>query len=484
MTKIASQPPRVFISYSWTSQQHSDQVREWTERLVGDGVDVVLDQWDLKEGHDKYAFMEQMVRARKVKKVVIFSDARYAERADSREGGVGSEAQIISAELYGKIRQEKFIPVLCEVTADGQPCLPIYLRSRIYIDFSSPEAVARNYEKLLRAVFDKPLHVKPTVGAPPRYLLEDLAPPSVTAGKLRTLKEALQADRSTSQALFADLLDAARDSMESYEFVEQDGVPADEVVVGLLARMLPLRDDLVEAFDVVFKFKDEEFLADLVAEFLESLLPYCDPLRGRDRAPSLSDDHYGIFIHEVFLYLIAILVKRKRFTVASLLLDRGYVSPLRSGEGRLRSYNRAFYFHSQALEDRNRRLQSNRLSLHADLLHERAGLGAVPFALVAQADLILMLKSFLLGHSHPWYPVTGVYLRRGLGASTELFVRARSARYWPRLQTLFNVTSADEFVGGLKRGIHDHQPDRWPVFQFGWDEIEAALDLDHLATQP
>ncbi len=47
-------PPKVFISYSWTSEEHKDWVLRMAERLVGDGVDVVLDRWDFKEGHDKF----------------------------------------------------------------------------------------------------------------------------------------------------------------------------------------------------------------------------------------------------------------------------------------------------------------------------------------------------------------------------------------------------------------------------------------------
>lgn len=35
--------PRVFISYSWTSTKFQQQVKELAERLVHDGVDVVLD---------------------------------------------------------------------------------------------------------------------------------------------------------------------------------------------------------------------------------------------------------------------------------------------------------------------------------------------------------------------------------------------------------------------------------------------------------
>lgn len=48
-------PRKVFISYSWVVQAH---VVELAERLVANGIDVILDVWDLKPGHDKYAFME------------------------------------------------------------------------------------------------------------------------------------------------------------------------------------------------------------------------------------------------------------------------------------------------------------------------------------------------------------------------------------------------------------------------------------------
>lgn len=47
---------KVFISYSWTK---SDLVLQVANRLMSHGVEVVLDKWDLKEGQDKYVFMEQ-----------------------------------------------------------------------------------------------------------------------------------------------------------------------------------------------------------------------------------------------------------------------------------------------------------------------------------------------------------------------------------------------------------------------------------------
>jgi len=37
-------------------------------------------------------------------------------------------------ELYGKSEQTRFIPVLFEKDNDGQPFLPVFLKSRLYID--------------------------------------------------------------------------------------------------------------------------------------------------------------------------------------------------------------------------------------------------------------------------------------------------------------------------------------------------------------
>ena len=112
--------PKVFISYSWTNDDHVNWVVRLAERLVGDGVDVVLDKWEFLEGHDKFAFMERMVTDATVNKVLAVCDERYAAKADDREGGVGTESQIISKDIYDKVMQEKFIPLVRERHGEGK----------------------------------------------------------------------------------------------------------------------------------------------------------------------------------------------------------------------------------------------------------------------------------------------------------------------------------------------------------------------------
>ena len=65
--------PKVFISYSWTSLGHQSVVQQWAEQLVADGIDVVLDIYDLKEGDDKFVYMERMKANLESTRGLVFS---------------------------------------------------------------------------------------------------------------------------------------------------------------------------------------------------------------------------------------------------------------------------------------------------------------------------------------------------------------------------------------------------------------------------
>lgn len=127
---------KVFISYSWVPESNKEWVRKLAQKLEQDGVEVVIDYKDLRLGHDKYAFMERIAVDETIDKVLIICNKSYKHKADSRSGGVGDEAAIITPQLYGNVKQEKFIPVVNEYDEDGKPYLPNYLASRMYADLT------------------------------------------------------------------------------------------------------------------------------------------------------------------------------------------------------------------------------------------------------------------------------------------------------------------------------------------------------------
>ena len=122
--------PRAFISYSWDSDEHQAWVRELATRLRQDGVDARLDQWHLRPADEVTRFMEESIREQDF--VVMVCTARYKRKADAREGGVGYEGTVITAELFARPATRKFIPLLRQ----GEPgeAVPTYLGSRYYLD--------------------------------------------------------------------------------------------------------------------------------------------------------------------------------------------------------------------------------------------------------------------------------------------------------------------------------------------------------------
>ena len=166
----APQAPKLFISYSWTSPEHKQWVLDLAKDLRKSGVDALLDAWDIRAGQDPIAFMQQMVIDTNIRKVLMVVDKNYAEKANAEQGGVGIEAQIISREMYENTGQEKFVALVLDKDENGNPYLPIYCQSRIYIDFSEPQNSEKEFENLLRWIFSVPEHEKPPIGNPPAFL--------------------------------------------------------------------------------------------------------------------------------------------------------------------------------------------------------------------------------------------------------------------------------------------------------------------------
>ena len=164
--------PKVFISYSHTSEDHKLKVSALARRLLSDGIDVVLDQWELYPGHDKYDFMERISKDQTINKILIICDSGYQQKADNNEGGVGIEGQIIRPDVYHNSHEEKYIPILFEKSSKGLPCLPVFLRGRIYIDLTIKD-FSIEYEKLVREIFENRRHRKPDIGKPPIYVLQE-----------------------------------------------------------------------------------------------------------------------------------------------------------------------------------------------------------------------------------------------------------------------------------------------------------------------
>lgn len=449
--------PKVFISYSWTSDDHERWVLELGSSLVESGVDVVLDKWELREGQDKYAFMERMVSDPAINKVLLICDRIYAEKADARRGGVGTESQIISAEVYQRVDQNKFVPVVTEVSEDGKPLLPAYLRSRIYIDMSNPANRYENFEQLVRWIFDKPMHQKPQLGRPPSYITEPTAPQLGTTTRFRLATEAVRMGKPSALALVEDYLTTFAANLETLRVQRSGETEYDDAVVASIEMFKMYRDEVTDLLILIGRYRSDREMYDTIHRWLESLLLYKFPPEGTTSWQDDAFDNFRFILNEVFVYTTAALLKARRYQQLNDLLATKYFvpgGPGRRDEGRLQPFDTFREYVRTLNEVRNKRLKLNRLSVVADMLKQRATRSDVTFDDLMQAEFVLVVYSVLNYPDDIWFPNTLLYASHG-HAAFELFARARSKRSFGVLRELFGVESKDDLIERFTKNGND-----------------------------
>lgn len=179
--------PKVFVSYSHDSESHKDWVLTLSTRLVKNGVDVVLDQWDLTLGSDLPRFMETGLT--EAKRVLAICSLPYIEKANAGRGGVGYEKMILTGELMKDVSQDKIIPVIRANSSD--PLVPTFLNSRVFVDFRDDSVYEAQYAELLRDLHGQQVKPRPPLGPNPFAVEHQAVEPMVSFASERYASPAL-----------------------------------------------------------------------------------------------------------------------------------------------------------------------------------------------------------------------------------------------------------------------------------------------------
>jgi hypothetical protein len=481
---IMTAAPKLFVSYSWTSEDHERWVIALATALREAGVDVMLDKWDLREGQDAHHFMEQMVANSEIKKVAMICDRKYAEKANDRSGGVGTETQIISPEIYAKQDQTKFVAVLPERDAEGKPFLPIYYKSRIYIDLSSEELFARNFEQLLRWVHDKPLYVKPPLGEKPGFLSDEPKPSLGTTVFVQRALDAIKGNKAHRSAAFSEYLERLAGGFEALR-LSSGGKEFDDQVLDSIEAFTPYRNEAIELFLSVASHVPTADELRALHRFFERVFPFMHRPENVTTYREWDYDNYRFIVHELFLYLIASLLRYERFeAVGQIIRQPFYVGRAsEAGDGTLSFAS--FRAYMKSFEYRNGRLKLRRLSLRADLLTNRAATSGLSVDQLMQADFTLYVRDCLDSirgdGRQQWWPETLLYVRNG-NRPFEIFARAQSRQYFDEVKCLFDIEDKTAFDPMFK-AIREEKL-RVPCWEFESFDPNALLGYERLATKP
>lgn len=446
--------PKVFLSYSWTNDTHVAWVEALATRLQSGGVHVIFDLWDLKRGHDKYAFMEKMVTNPDVKKVLAICDAKYASKADGREGGVGTESQIISPQVYAKTEQERFIPIVRERDEHGEACLPTFFKQTIYLDFSDDDQFENMLDELLRDIFDAPAKKRPPLGKAPAHLFTEKSVYVKTAGAFQRLRSAVENQRPFFHACFDDYLDLFIESMEDFRIraTNENQSTFDDMVVESIEQMRPYRDNFVECVLFMLKFAPGEATVASIIAFLEKLIPYQSRPETANGWREIDFDNYRFFVYELFLYIIASCIRTRQYNAAAEIIESEYhVTETLGGNGIYIGSADECNEHVRSLDEmRKQRLKLNQISVAAGMIHDRAPSGPIAFREVIQADFLLYCRRFFPTGRHvsSWYPRCLPYAMRD--GAMEVFAKATTDRGLEPLKTLFRIPNRNALMDGLE----------------------------------
>jgi hypothetical protein len=472
-------PPKAFISYSWTSPGHQEQVRLWAERLLNDGIEVIVDVFDLKEGHDKYFFMERMVVDPEITHVLVFSDRAYAEKADARKAGVGTESQIISSEIYAKVDQSKFIPIVCEFLDDSDPCLPVFLKSRIWIDFSSQEAANENWEKLVRLLYGKPLNQKPSIGKPPAYITADASiPASPAIGKFATFKQALLSNSRGLNLYRQEFLSSCLEFANTITAdIDPGSAASGEKIVEYCGLLRNVRNQIVDWVLIESTTSASQEFADSLLKLLEDLLE----LKARRSLTSnwseLRFEAQAIFVYETFLYVVAALLKRNSYSILYDVFTSHYLRPKseRFSGGNFDNFG-CFAAYSERLQSTLAPVGQKLYSPTGELLKRQADRADLPFQSIIEADLLAMLSAFLSSDVR-WFAQTLYYDSQG---DFPFFVRATQHRHFLKLAMVVGISDADALREKARAGYDRLGVNQLPGFALLSRSLWECMNMNKL----
>lgn len=422
--------PKVFISYAWGSIEYQNRVLSLAADLQSDGIDVLLDKWSLKEGNDTYAYMEQCVTNDTVTNVLILLDPIYAEKANNRVGGVGTETQIISPEIYNHVTQEKFLPIVMERNQDNTVPKPSFLKGMLHFDLSKVEDYDTEYKRLVKRLYGVEIIPKPALGKMPQWVTEESSISSVARTAIDSLRRSISGMEKRSG--YITLLSSLRDRIS--EFSSSSGS-----YLVKYSEIKPLRDEFLHLLNGAVLVENSSVL---IGDFLQEL--YCE----LESYEICEKDLKQLLLHEMFIYTIAYFIKNKNYVAVEYFLNRTFFeSNCRNSQQRIGFH--IFYHYSSKMDHAVKsRDNKNYHSGTAQYWMENVALEFCNKNDIILADVLLCNYS-IYGKSRCgdeiWFPVTYVYGGEFNAPFNKLVSSFKSSEVASRWARIFDYQNLIEF---------------------------------------
>ena len=428
--------PKVFISYAWTSENYQRKVINFASQLKSDGIEVLLDVWSTVGGNDLYDFMERSVKDETVTNVLILINDQYGKKADNRDGGVGTEAEIISPKLYTAAQQSKFIPIIFERNADGKIHIPVFLESRKYFDLSREDKYDDEYKMMVRHLYGRAYYREPEKGPTPKWVDEEF---EITPKKHAAYDSLKENDSPKIKAgKFSGYLTEITDEMveyaKSYSYIKEP-----EKYLAAYEESTRFR---TEYLNIISNYQYIDNGASLIGDFLEDTFNKVDSVNQFGREFGMAR------LFEMFLYTMAVFLKKKDFHSAAYLLGRTYF--VTRYEPKARSYDMFFRGGHQTNLDYS---VSNRDGKEYYCGTAQYWMENIDTNFCSKMDFLaadqICANYSVYGNDyigeHAWFPITYIYDKEDDSITSNWAVRLSSREKLDQMLTLMNYDSVEQF---------------------------------------
>lgn len=224
----------------------------------------------------------------------------------------------------------------------------------------------------------------------------------------------------------------------------------DELLARSIDNSLRLVVEFVRVVEVIVIMADAEALSAIYNGFAALLERYNFP-RGTGGVSNSKDFDFQKFVgHELFVSFFAVLIRERRWNLIADLLDENiYIDNIDGTQHGPVSFDYVSEY-VQLLDDRNKRLNLSRVSVHADLLNQRHTEGdlakILPMKEFMEADYFLFIRGELdtkgADSWMKWRPWSTLYMRNQVPKFLE---EAKREKYAKQLILALNVGTIDAF---------------------------------------
>ena len=370
-----------------------------------------------------------------IDKIIMVIDNTYQIKADSRDGGVGTESTILSNLLYSKISTNNVVAIIAEPNAKP----PVFYSSRIYIDLSSEDKLSEKYESLIRWIFGVFKHERPkTEGVTPSFIHEDVDSVVLyTNMEFRNALTEIERGKPTAQGSIRRYLNKLEAEIPKLSI---DGT--DDPKKAFLDNFSNFSAHLLEykkLLNTACEYHLEEKTLLQFQKFIANLLKF-----PRMDQTVLNRVFFEALNYQLLLTTIAVLIKNDELSIIKVFLDEIYEVPRTHTQFHDEIYTTFRIFNPTDSQSINELLdKDNYVEPLAELINQFYDDEIVTFNELCEADLILYLKSASKTIEEKrqyamWWPHLTFYINNQR-YPTKIFARAENPIFLEKLCFVFNI---------------------------------------------